>query len=53
MRLVATVTRGYFFLSALRASLMRLRRESSVSMRKKYPLEPSHDVLLPEEDTKG
>ena len=29
-----------FFLSALRASLTRLGREPSVSMRKKYPLEP-------------
>ena len=53
MRLVAPVTRGYFFFSALRASLTRLRREPSVSIRKKYPQEPSHDVLLPEEDTKS
>ena len=30
-----------FFLSALRASLTRLGREPSVSIRKKYPLEPS------------
>ena len=40
MRLVAPVTRGYFFLSALRASLTRVRRERSVSIRQKYPLEP-------------
>ena len=46
MRLVAPVTRGYFFLSALRASLTRLRRERSVSIRKKYPLEPRVLVLL-------
>ena len=30
----------FFFLSALRASLTRLRREPSVSVRKQYPLEP-------------
>ena len=38
IRLRAPVTRGYFFSSALRASLTRLRRE--ISIRKKYPLEP-------------
>ena len=31
---------SYFFLSAFRASLTRLRRERSVSIRKKHPLEP-------------
>ena len=40
MRLAAPVTKGYFFLMALRASLTRLRREPSVSIRKEYPLEP-------------
>ena len=40
MRLVAPVARGYFCLSALRASLTRLRREPSVSITQKYPLEP-------------
>ena len=40
MRLVAPVTRGHSFLSELRASLTRLGREPSVSIRKKYPLEP-------------
>ena len=35
MGLAAPVTRSYFFLSALRASLTRLRREPSVSIRKK------------------
>ena len=40
MRLVAPVTRSYFFLPALRSSLTRLRRKPSVSIRKKYPLEP-------------
>ena len=41
MRLVAPVTpEVLFFLSALRASLTRLRYERSVSIRKKYPLEP-------------
>ena len=30
MRLVAPVTRGYFFLSALRVSLTRLHRERSL-----------------------
>ena len=32
--------RVIFFSSALCASLTRLRREPSVSIRKKYPLEP-------------
>ena len=40
VRLVAPVARGYFFLSALRASLNRLRREPSVSITQKYSLEP-------------
>ena len=40
MPLLAPVTRGYFFVSALRASLTRLRREPSISLRKKDPLEP-------------
>ena len=40
MRLAAPVTKGFFFLFALRASMIRLRREPSVSIRKKYPLEP-------------
>ena len=40
MPLLTPVTRGYFFLSALRASLTRLRREPSISLRKKDPLEP-------------
>ena len=35
MGLAAPVTRGFFFLSALRASLTRLHREPSVSIRKK------------------
>ena len=35
MGLAAPVTRGYFCLSALRASLTRLHREPSVSIRKK------------------
>ena len=40
MPLLAPVTRGYFFLSALRSFLTRLRREPSISLRKKDPLEP-------------
>ena len=40
MRLVTSMTRDYFFLPALRASLTRFRREPSVSIGKKYPLEP-------------
>ena len=38
MRMRAPVTRGYFFSSALCASLTRVRCE--ISIRKKYPLEP-------------
>ena len=43
MRLVAPVTWGFF---SLGASLTRLRRELSVSIRKKYPLEPRVENVL-------
>ena len=40
MRLVAPVTRGYFFLSALRALLMQFHHEPSISIKKYISLEP-------------
>ena len=40
MILAAPETRGYFFLLVLRASLTLLHSKPSVSIRKKYPLEP-------------
>ena len=42
MRLRTSVTRGYFF-----SSLTQLRRQPSVSIRKKYPLEPRVVIKWP------
>jgi len=40
------INRAFFFLSALHASLTRLRLELSVSIGKKYPLEPRSESIF-------